>query len=126
MDVVVHTYFHFFQIASIVTLPFDVVKTRRQVELGELHAKNGNTGIISLSSLVNVCDGPKCGSSVEFQPSLNVFLCLCMLSVGVRKDHLKNINDRRVGGFVLAPAACFSVASLRCVTLDRKHGITPD
>lgn len=27
-------------IASIVTLPFDVVKTRRQVELGELQAKN--------------------------------------------------------------------------------------
>lgn len=27
------------QIASVITLPFDVVKTRRQVELGELQAK---------------------------------------------------------------------------------------
>lgn len=84
MDVVVHTYFHFFQIASIVTLPFDVVKTRRQVELGELHAKNGNIGVISLSSLtlVNVCDGPKCGSAVEFQAgSLNVFFMhVCVFS----------------------------------------------
>lgn len=36
---------YFFQIASIVTLPFDVVKTRRQVELGELQAKNCNIEI---------------------------------------------------------------------------------
>lgn len=32
----------FCQIASIVTLPFDVVKTRRQVELGERDAKKCN------------------------------------------------------------------------------------
>lgn len=30
----------YLQIASIVTLPFDVVKTKRQVELGELQAMN--------------------------------------------------------------------------------------
>jgi len=42
----IYTYFHLFQIASIVTLPFDVVKTRRQLELGELQAKNCNYGII--------------------------------------------------------------------------------
>jgi len=35
----------YFQIASIVTLPFDVVKTRRQVELGELQALNCNNTI---------------------------------------------------------------------------------
>ncbi|XP_060937023.1 probable mitochondrial glutathione transporter SLC25A40 [Limanda limanda] len=32
-------------IASIVTLPFDVVKTRRQLELGELQAKNLSSGV---------------------------------------------------------------------------------
>lgn len=37
------------QIAAVVTLPFDVVKTRRQVELGELQAKNCNYDIKSLS-----------------------------------------------------------------------------
>lgn len=67
MNVVVHTYFNFFQIASIVTLPFDVVKTRRQVELGALlHAKNGNIIFLFSLTLGNVCDGPKCGSLVEF------------------------------------------------------------
>lgn len=40
-----YLYPYFFQIASIVTLPFDVVKTRRQVELGELQAKNCNIDI---------------------------------------------------------------------------------
>lgn len=40
-----YLYPYFFQIASIVTLPFDVVKTRRQVELGELQAKNCNIEI---------------------------------------------------------------------------------
>lgn len=40
-----YLYQYFFQIASIVTLPFDVVKTRRQVELGELQAKNCNIEI---------------------------------------------------------------------------------
>lgn len=34
-------------VASIVTLPFDVVKTRRQVELGELQAKNLPSGVSS-------------------------------------------------------------------------------
>ncbi|XP_019948870.1 mitochondrial glutathione transporter SLC25A40 [Paralichthys olivaceus] len=34
-------------IGSIVTLPFDVVKTRRQVELGELQAKNLSSGVSS-------------------------------------------------------------------------------
>lgn len=42
INLVINTYFHVLQIASIVTLPFDVVKTRRQVELGELQAKNCN------------------------------------------------------------------------------------
>lgn len=46
----VNSCLYFFQIASIVTLPFDVVKTRRQVELGELQAKNCKYGINYLLS----------------------------------------------------------------------------
>lgn len=38
-----------FQIASVVTLPFDVVKTRRQVELGERDAKKCNHERIRLN-----------------------------------------------------------------------------
>lgn len=48
INVVINTHFNFFQFASVVTLPFDVVKTRRQVELGELQAKNCNYCIKSL------------------------------------------------------------------------------
>ncbi|XP_040020449.2 mitochondrial glutathione transporter SLC25A40 isoform X2 [Gasterosteus aculeatus] len=40
-------------IASIVTLPFDVVKTRRQVELGELQAKNLSCQVSSTFSMMS-------------------------------------------------------------------------
>ncbi|XP_028326796.1 mitochondrial glutathione transporter SLC25A40 [Gouania willdenowi] len=48
-------------IASIVTLPFDVVKTRRQVELGELQAKNLSSQVrsstLSVMSRIVAQDG---------------------------------------------------------------------
>ncbi|XP_037640695.1 solute carrier family 25 member 40-like isoform X1 [Sebastes umbrosus] len=44
-------------IASLLTLPFDVVKTRRQVELGELQAKNLSYSTFSVMSRIVAQDG---------------------------------------------------------------------
>uniref|UniRef100_UPI0037E953DB mitochondrial glutathione transporter SLC25A40 n=1 Tax=Semicossyphus pulcher TaxID=241346 RepID=UPI0037E953DB len=91
-------------IASIVTLPFDVVKTRRQVELGELQAKNlsseVSTSTFSVMSRIVAQDGVG-GLFAGFLPRLIKVAPACAIMISTYefgKAFFRKHNQERMLG----------------------------
>ncbi|XP_008321291.1 mitochondrial glutathione transporter SLC25A40 [Cynoglossus semilaevis] len=89
-------------IAAVVTLPFDVVKTRRQVELGELQAKNlsseVSTSTYSVMSRIVAQDGFG-GLFVGFLPRLIKVAPACAIMISsyeFGKAFFRKHNQERV------------------------------
>ncbi|XP_059195549.1 probable mitochondrial glutathione transporter SLC25A40 [Centropristis striata] len=90
--------------ASIVTLPFDVVKTRRQVELGELQAKNlshqVSSSTFSVMSRIVARDGFG-GLFVGFLPRLVKVAPACAIMIStyeIGKAFFRKHNQERTLG----------------------------
>ncbi|CAJ1062232.1 solute carrier family 25 member 40 [Xyrichtys novacula] len=91
-------------IASIVTLPFDVVKTRRQVELGELQARNlsheVSTSTFSVMSRIVAQDGVS-GLLAGFLPRLIKVAPACAIMISTYefgKAFFRKHNQERMLG----------------------------
>lgn len=91
-------------IASIVTLPFDVVKTRRQVELGELQAKNlsykVSSSTFSVMSRIVAQDGFS-GLFAGFLPRLIKVAPACAIMISTYefgKTFFRKYNQERICG----------------------------
>lgn len=89
-------------IAAIVTLPFDVVKTRRQVELGELQAKNlshqVSTSTLSVMSRIVAQDGFS-GLFRGFLPRLIKVAPACAIMISTYefgKAFFRKYNEERI------------------------------
>lgn len=89
-------------IAAIVTLPFDVVKTRRQVELGELQAKNMShqvsTSTLSVMSRIVAQDGFS-GLFRGFLPRLIKVAPACAIMISTYefgKAFFRKYNEERI------------------------------
>ncbi|XP_049903040.1 probable mitochondrial glutathione transporter SLC25A40 [Epinephelus moara] len=89
-------------IAAIVTLPFDVVKTRRQVELGELQAKNlshqVSTSTLSVMSRIVAQDGFS-GLLRGFLPRLIKVAPACAIMISTYefgKAFFRKYNEERI------------------------------
>lgn len=90
--------------ASCVTLPFDVVKTRRQVELGELQAKNLSsqlpTSTLSVMSRIVAQDGFR-GLFAGFLPRLIKVAPACAIMIStyeIGKAFFRKHNQERILG----------------------------
>ncbi|XP_034553271.1 solute carrier family 25 member 40 [Notolabrus celidotus] len=91
-------------IASIITLPFDVVKTRRQVELGELQAKNlsheVSSSTFSVMSRIVAQDGVS-GLFAGFLPRLIKVAPACAIMISTYefgKAFFRQHNQERMLG----------------------------
>lgn len=91
-------------VASIVTLPFDVVKTRRQVELGELQAKNllcqVSSSTFSVMSRI-VAEGGFAGLFAGFFPRLIKVAPACAIMISTYefgKAFFRKHNQERTLG----------------------------
>ncbi|XP_056300560.1 probable mitochondrial glutathione transporter SLC25A40 isoform X2 [Pseudoliparis swirei] len=88
-------------IASIVTLPFDVVKTRRQLELGELQAKNLSGQVSSTFSVMSriVAQSGFGGLFAGFLPRLIKVAPACAVMISTYefgKDFFREHNQERI------------------------------
>uniref|UniRef100_A0A4W4E7W2 Solute carrier family 25 member 40 n=1 Tax=Electrophorus electricus TaxID=8005 RepID=A0A4W4E7W2_ELEEL len=83
----------------IVTLPFDVVKTRRQVELGELQARNSSSSTYSVMKRIVTENGIR-GLFVGFTPRLIKVAPACAIMISVYefgKAAFRKRNQQRRG-----------------------------
>ncbi|KAF7669729.1 hypothetical protein LDENG_00147070 [Lucifuga dentata] len=91
-------------ISAIVTLPFDVVKTRRQVELGELQAMNlsyqASSSTFSMMSRIVAQDGIQ-GLFAGFLPRLIKVAPACAIMIStyeIGKAFFRKHNQERIAG----------------------------
>ncbi|XDV40765.1 hypothetical protein PO909_009773 [Leuciscus waleckii] len=98
-------------IASIVTLPFDVVKTKRQVELGELQTKNLSTQVSSSTYNVMkriVAENGVSGLFAGFMPRLIKVAPACAIMISTYefgKAFFRRYNQQKQGVTQLEPSA---------------------